>query len=255
MLSYLHSYHAGCRADVHKHQALAALLTHLTHKPKPLTYMETHAGRGLYDLAGPEAMKTGEAKDGIQRLLETRHASAEDPYFEVIQTVRERNGASFYPGSPSIAWHLLRNGDALHLMERHPSEHQALKRLMGGAGAHIHFRDGYEGVLGLSPPTPRRGLVLIDPSYEVKDEYADVAKFIPALHRKWAEAVVLLWYPILAEARHRPMMEALSAAGLPDTEIHEVPFPIAPGRPGMLGSGLFIVNQPYGFALRDMPSV
>lgn len=260
MLSYLHSYHAGNRADVHKHRVLAALLTHLTNKPKPLTYMETHAGRGLYDLAGPEAMKTGEAKGGIGQLLDTLQASADDPYFKVIQTVRERHGASFYPGSPSVAWHLLRSGDALHLMERHPAEHQALKRLMGGAGAHIHFRDGYEGVLALSPPTPRRGLVLIDPSYEVKDEYAAVAKFIPALHRKWPEAVVLLWYPVLAEGRHRAMVETLSAAGLPDTEVHELIFaapaaPPATGRQGMLGSGLFIVNQPYGFALKSVASL
>ncbi|GAB6051362.1 23S rRNA (adenine(2030)-N(6))-methyltransferase RlmJ [Magnetospira thiophila] len=251
MLSYLHSYHAGNRADLHKHRALVGLLTLLTVKPRPITYMETHAGRGLYDLASPEAEKTGEARDGIERLLELAGSSGNDPYLEAVRDARQRHGPTFYPGSPWIAWHLLRAEDSLHLMERHPGEFPALKRALRGSGAHMHHRDGYEGVLALSPPTPRRGMVLIDPSYEVKDEYQQVARFIPALHRKWPEAVVLLWYPLLAEGRHEAMLAQLSKADLPQTEIHETLFP-APGK-GMLGSGLFLVNKPFGYKLDQVP--
>ncbi|NQV55673.1 MAG: 23S rRNA (adenine(2030)-N(6))-methyltransferase RlmJ [Rhodospirillales bacterium] len=249
MLSYLHSFHAGSRADVHKHRTLAALLIHLTGKPRPITYMETHAGRGLYDLSGPQAEKTGEAKDGIRRLQGDGQGQEQegDPYLRVVETVQERYGPSFYPGSPWIAQHLLRAGDCLHLMELHPAEYPALKRLMRGTGAHIHHRDGYEGVLALLPPTPRRGVVLIDPSYEVKGEYTEVAKFIPALYRKWPEAVVLLWYPLLAAGRHMAMIERLSAADLPETENHETVFAAAEEGEGMLGSGLFLVNKPFGF--------
>lgn len=262
MLSYLHSFHAGSLTDVHKHQALVALLGHLTAKPRPISYMETHAGRGLYDLAGAEAKKTGEARAGIRRLQAERKnkpasaepASALAAYLDVVEAARTRHGANWYPGSPWIARHLLRDGDAVYLMERHPVEYPALKRCLQGTGCHVHNRDGYEGVLALSPPTPRRGMVLIDPSFEVKDEYMDVARFIPALHRKWPEAVVLLWYPVLAADRHTPMLTALTAAGLPETEIHETAFPAntdgdAMDHKGLLGSGLFIVNRPFGFTL------
>ncbi len=251
MLSYLHAFHAGCRADVHKHRALVSLLGHLTGKPRPITYMETHAGRGFYDLSSPQAQKTGEAKDGIGKWLKANKGNVDDPYLQVIEAARKSHGGNDYPGSPWIARHLLRPTDTLHLMELHPAEYPALKRLMKGSGAHVHHRDGYEGVLALSPPTPRRGMVLIDPSFEVKDEYLQVAKFIPALIKKWPEAVVMLWYPILAEEHHQGMVMRLSAADLPDTEIHETSFADVTDGKGMQGSGLFLVNKPYGYSLAD----
>lgn len=246
MLSYQHAYHAGNRADVHKHAALARLLKTMTAKPRPVTYMETHAGRGLYDLAGPEAKKTGEAADGIQRLS---IAGTDDPYFEAIDAIRRKHGRTAYPGSPLVARHLLRDTDAIHLMEKHPAEAKALKSAMKGSGAHVHFRDGYEGVLAISPPPARRGAVLIDPSYEVKTEYDDVARFVRTLHRKWPEAVILVWYPILEDGRHRAMIRALEAAGLPEAEKHEILFPKSEHAGRMLGSGLFIAGKPYGYAL------
>lgn len=215
-------------------------------KPKPLTYMETHAGRGLYDLNCAEAKKTGEAKEGIGLELDNQK-QPNDSYMRVVGATRQRFGCSFYPGSPWIARQILRSEDSVHLMERHPGEYPALKRLMGQTGAHIHHRDGYEGVLALAPPTPRRGLVLIDPSYEIKDEYTQVAQFIPALHRKWPEAVILLWYPLLAEGRHKAMIALLLEVGLPGTEIHETIFSTSGGSRGIRGSGLFLLNSPFGF--------
>lgn len=250
MLSYLHSFHAGSRDDVHKHRALAALLIAMTAKPRPISYMETHAGRGLYDLAGPEAAKTGEAKDGIERVLAEGAVPDGDPYLGAVAAARAKHGRTAYPGSPWIAQHLLRDDDQIHLMERHPAEAPALRRLMQGSGAHIHERDGLEGVLALSPPTPRRGVVLIDPSYEVKAEYDAIAAFIPALHKKWPEAVILLWYPLLADARHETMIAKLTRAALPRLDRDERVFPDR-GQ-GLRGSGLLIANAPFGFKLADL---
>jgi len=212
MLSYQHGYHAGGPADIHKHRALAGVLALLTQKERPITYMETHAGRGLYDLSGEQATKTGEWRAGM--------------HF----------GSDRYPGSPLVAQALLREQDRCVLMELHPAEHAALSETID---AEVHRRDGYEGVLALSPPKPRRGLVLVDPSYEVKSEYLAVVDFAKALLAKWPEVVLMIWYPIMPDGRQKPMVEALG--GL----VSQVRFPQHKGR-GMQGSGLVILNAPYG---------
>jgi 23S rRNA (adenine2030-N6)-methyltransferase len=247
MLSYQHAYHAGNRADLHKHDAFARLIAALQAKPRGITVMETHAGRGLYDLASSEARKTGEADEGIR----SAHL-APGPYAEAVAATRARHGPDAYPGSPLIAGALLRPQDRLHLMELHPAEHAALKRAMRGTGASVHRRDGYEGVLALAPPEPRRGLVLVDPSYEVKAEYEAVPVFVRRLLAKWPEATVLVWYPILAEGRHERLLAGLAPLG---PERHEVRFGTAGG---MLGSGLAGINLPFGFRLapdaQDQPS-
>ena len=251
MLSYQHAYHAGNAADLHKHAALAALLARLTAKDRGITYLETHAGRALYDLRAPEATKTGEAAGGIG----AARIASESPYGRALAAARAAHGAAAYPGSPMIAAQLTRPQDHIVLMERHPKEAAALKRAMRRR-AMVHVRDGYEGALGVTPPTPpapRRGLVLIDPSYETKDEYARGADFVPQLTRRWREAIVLIWYPLLPAGRHEALY-ALSEAR------SEVAF--APTRPGgMGGSGLVLVNPPYGAAddlaagLRDTDGV
>ena len=246
MLSYQHGYHAGCLADVHKHGALAALCKRLTEKPKPISYLESHAGRAVYDLASPEAEKTGEAKAGILRLIAEGAVPDDHPLAEAIRRTEQSFGKDFYPGSPMIAAHLLRPDDVLHLMELHPQEHAALKRAMKGRNAHIHRRDGYEGLLAIAPPTPRRGLVLIDPSYEVKTEYLRAAEVAIDLHAKWPQATVMIWYPILAAGLHEPMTERLLGADLPSVLRREVRFRAAADAPGMRGSGLLIVNAPWG---------
>lgn len=231
MLSYQHGYHAGGPADIHKHRALAAVLSLLTQKERPLTYMETHAGRGLYDLTSAQAAKTGEWRAGIGKAVRDDH-----PFWTALDRVREYFGPNSYPGSPLIAQALLREQDRCVLMELHPAEHAALVEAID---AEVHRRDGFEGVLSLSPPKPRRGLVLIDPSYEVKTEYAGVVDFVKALLAKWPEATVMVWYPILPDGRHRVMVEALG--GVTD----ETRFAQHKGR-GMQGSGVVILNAPYG---------
>ncbi len=238
MLSYQHAYHAGNRADLHKHAVLAALLARLAQKPRPITYLESHAGRGLYDLGSAEARKTGEAADGIAR------ATPEGPYAAAIAATRAAHGPAAYPGSPAIAAALLRPSDRIVLCELHPGEHAALRAAFGGR-AEIHRRDGHEGLPALCPPVPRRGLALIDPSYEVKAEYARAAETALATLARWPEGVVLLWYPILPEGRHAALTERL--AGLPGRLIAEAEFRERPPR-GMTGSGLAILNPPFGAA-------
>lgn len=244
MLSYQHGYHAGNPADVHKHALLAAMLDYLGAKGKPLSYLETHAGRGLYRLDSPEALRTGEAAAGIGRL--DGALAAGHPYARVLAAVRARHGAAAYPGSPLVAAQLLRPGDAMHLAELHPQEHAALVAAMRGTGARVHRRDGFEMAMAMCPPTPRRGLILIDPSYEVKADYDRIPAWIGRLHRKWNVGVVALWYPILTGDAHAGLLAALGAQGLPGALRHEVRF--APVRAGhrMVGSGMFVLNAPYG---------
>lgn len=245
MLSYQHIFHAGNAADVHKHGLLAWMLDYLTLKDKPVSYIETHAGRGLYDLGSEAALKTSEASAGIIR-LEHRFA-ADHPYRRRLAEVRAQLGALAYPGSPLIAALSLRDGDPLHLAELHPQEHRALVENLSPWRAHIQQRDGFDMALALCPPTPRRGLLLIDPSYEVKADYDHIPTVISQLHRKWNVGVICLWYPILTGAPQRAMLATLSET-FPAALRCEVGFAAARTGHGMTGSGMFIVNPPYGLA-------
>ncbi|MBE0413248.1 23S rRNA (adenine(2030)-N(6))-methyltransferase RlmJ [Yoonia sp.] len=245
MLSYQHGYHAGNLADVHKHSLLAWALDYMTQKDKPLSYLETHAGRGLYDLADAAATKTGEAAKGI--VIAADWFAPDHPYAKVLARIRAAHGPNAYPGSPLVAAEILRPMDTIHLSELHPQEFAGLHANMAPYGGIFRQRDGWEMALSLCPPDPRRGLLLIDPSYEVKADYQTIPDTIAKIHRKWGVGVIMLWYPILTDAPHLPMISALRAA-IPDAVVHEVRFP--PARPGhrMVGSGLFVVNPPYGFA-------
>jgi len=244
MLSYQHAFHAGNLADVHKHALLAVALARLTAKDKPLTYLETHAGRGLYDLAAPEALKTGEAAAGIARVADW--FAADHPYARALAACRAAHGSTAYPGSPLIAAALLRPGDTMHLAELHPAEAEALAKVLPPY-AHLHRQDGLAMANALCPPTPRRGLLLIDPSWEIKADYDAIPRLIARVARKWNVGVIALWYPILRDDRHAPMLAALTEAA-PEALCSEVRFPPAREGHGMVGSGMFVVNPPFGLA-------
>ena len=190
MLSYQHSYHAGNLADVHKHSLLAWTLAYLTRKDKPLTYFETHAGRGLYDLSSAEALKTGEAAAGIAR----REAAfpTDHPYRQAIDATRAAHGPHAYPGSPAIAAALLRQKDSITLAERHPAEHAALSKALQGKHIRCVHDDGFAQAKAYLPPTPRRGVLLIDPSYERAEDYRNAAQAVTRAARVWNVGVVLL---------------------------------------------------------------
>lgn len=188
MLSYLHGFHAGNFADLHKHAILVALLEALNRKAKPWSYLETHSGRALYDLNDAQAQKTGEYQQGIGRLWAQPQAEVLEPYLQQVRRVNQGT-LSHYPGSPTIAAGMARAEDRLRLMELHSTEVEALRQqFRQDERVAVHHRDGYEGVNALLPPTPKRGLVLIDPAYEVKTEYAPGGAFseqgLPALAKR-----------------------------------------------------------------------
>lgn len=247
MLSYQHIYHAGNLADLHKHALLAAALDHMTRKDKPMSYLETHAGRGLYQLDSAEARRTGEAAAGIDRALAEGWFAPGHPLLRYLAEVRATAGPRAYPGSPMIAAVALRPGDAMHLAELHPQEHAALAEALHPWTDMCHREDGFAMALSRTPPDPRRGLLLCDPSFEVKADYDTVPGFLQKLHRKWNVGVLMLWYPVLAAGLHQGMVRSLRAT-FPEALSHEVRFP--PARPGhgMVGSGMFVINPPWGLA-------
>lgn len=242
MLSYQHAYHAGNAADVQKHALLAWIIATMADKPKAMTYIETHAGRGLYALDAPEAVKTGEAAGGVDRLA--ARFAPDHPYRRCLDTVRAAHGPAAYPGSPVIAGLLLRVFDRIVLAELHPQEHAALATAMAPFEAEVRQEDGLALARAVCPPMPRRGLLVIDPSYEVKDDYTRLPGLIAELARKWPVGVIVLWYPILTGGAHGPMLTALERAH-PGALRHEVRFP--PVRDGhrMVGSGMFVINPPW----------
>lgn len=241
MLSYQHAYHAGNLADVHKHAALAGVLAAMAEKPKPLHYIETHAGRGLYRLDSAEAAKTGEAEAGIVRAEEW--FPVDDPYRRAIMAARAEHGPSAYPGSPLIAAHLLRPEDSITLAELHPAENEALRLAMPRGT--IRREDGLALARAIAPPTPRRGVMLLDPSWELTEEWTRVPDTVAEVARKWPVGVLILWYPILGDERHRAMLRRL-----PEALVHEVRFPPLREGHGLRGSGLAIVNPPWRLADR-----
>ena len=238
MLSYQHAYHAGNPADVHKHFVLAEMIRLLTQKDRGISYLETHAGRGLYDLTSQEALKTGEAAEGITQLDPAPGTAIGD----ALKMIRTHYGATAYPGSPMVAASLLREQDRMVLMEMHPQEHAALKKAMKGTGAAVHNRDAYEGAVALTPMEPRRGLVLIDPPYELKDEYGRAADLAMKIHKRWPETAIMIWYPLLDAGRHKDLLARLAFA---EPLVSEVTFDLKGGK-GMKGSGLAILGAPYG---------
>lgn len=247
MLSYQHAYHAGNLADVHKHAILCCLLKQLTLKEKPLSYIETHAGRGLYSLQSKESYKTGEAAMGVRKMLDKKLLPSDHPYSVIIAQVQAAHDVHAYPGSPLIASMMLRETDQIHLAELHPQEHAALKENLSAFGVKIHKKDGMKLVQRLMPPTPRRGMMLIDPSYEVKKEYEDMPSFILNTYRNWPDGIIALWYPILADARHEPMLEALEKDAPLKTMRHEIIFQKKASKGhGLRGSGMYIINAPFG---------
>ena len=248
LLSYLHGFHAGNHADVFKHALLSLVLETLLNKPKPLVYVESHAGAGRYDLGAEQALKTAEYRLGIERLWEQRDAFPQlSAYLGAICALNPGGGFSVYPGSPALAAHLLRAEDRLILMELHPTESQTLRRHLGNdPRIGIHRRDGLEGLTALLPPKPARGLVLIDPPYEQVSEYRRVADALVAAHARWPTGVYALWFPRLGLQRDRSA-ELIGSIrqSVPDGLLCELRVRRQVDDFGMYGSGMLILNPPW----------
>ena len=243
-MNYRHAYHAGNFADVLKHVVLVALLDALQAKPKPLCYVDTHAGAGSYDLAGEAARKTAEAEAGIGRLDPLR---GRDPLLDRYLALVAAEGAQRYPGSPRLAARMLRAGDVAHLCELHPDEARVLRALFrDDPRVHVHQRDGYAALKALLPPDPRRGLVLVDPPYEDQGgEFARIQAALDVALGRWPNGVYAVWYPIKLGREVQPFRRWLggcAAGSVLDIELLVQPDNV-PQR--LNGAGMAVLNPPW----------
>ena len=248
MLSYLHGYHAGNHADVLKHMVLIASLEHLARKATPFSYIDTHAGAGLYDLRDREARRNRESDSGIGRLWDRADLPpVVDRYRRIVRACNDADGhLRVYPGSPRIARELLRPDDPMDLFEMHPAEARRLERAMEGrARTRVRVEDGFTGCIGLLPPPSRRGMVLMDPSYEVKADFTAVVKALKDAHRRFATGTFAIWYPVTTRVRVDRLCRQVRNSGVRDVHRHELC--VAPDSEdfGMTGSGMLLVRPAY----------
>lgn len=247
MLSYQHGYHAGNFADVIKHLTCSRILNYMIKKEKPIFYLETHAGRGVYDLNSPQAQKTGEYHQGIALLWQERRNLPEifSSFLQSIEKINKPGELRFYPGSPLLAINSLRPQDRLVFSELHPQEFSHLQTL-GRQQKRVFFEqnDGLNGLSARLPPPERRGFIFIDPSYELKTDYLQVLQAIKLAHRRFATGVYCLWYPLIPERLHEAMLRRLQA--IKSAATLKVEFYLNQQRmPGIQGCGLWIINPPY----------
>ncbi len=244
-MNYRHAFHAGNFADCMKHALLVWLLRAMARKPAAFAVLDTHAGAGQYDLEAEPAMRTGEWRAGIARLLE-------NPPPELADYIALVRACGLYPGSPLLIRALLRPQDRLICCERHPEEYATLKHTMrGDARVSLHDRDAWEALGALLPPAERRGLVFIDPPYEAADEYLRLAAGLRAAHARFATGVFAAWYPIKHRAPVREfhaMVHAMRDVVTAELWLRE---PLDPAR--LNGCGLLLINPPYRFEAEAPP--
>lgn len=243
-MNYRHLYHAGGHVDVFKHAVLAMLVVHLLKKPTPFVVLDTHSGIGLYDLAADEAVRTGEAADGIGRIIGTEIPSAA-AYLHIVRDLNRNGVLAVYPGSAAIIAALLRPGDRLIACELHPDDYVALRRRFSSdRRVAVHHRDGYEAALAFVPPRERRGLVFIDPPFEAGDEAARLGDTLVRAFRKWPTGIYAAWYPVKSRATVAPLFDRLEAAGIDDRIVVEfIRYP--ENGVQLAGGGLVIINPPW----------
>jgi 23S rRNA (adenine2030-N6)-methyltransferase len=250
-MNYRHGFHAGNFADVLKHAVLALALDRLAAKAAPFFCLDSHAGGARYDLAGEEAARTGEARDGILRVVDdTLPPTALRPYLGVVRGLNEPGGPVLrYPGSPWIMRRMTRPQDRMLFCEMHPDALRELRRATAG-DRRIELRqaDGWIALKSDLPPPERRGLVLVDPPFEARDEHARLARGLRHAHRRFATGVLLGWYPIKARAPVGAMLADIVASGMRRVAVVEL-LVRAPARddeaPRLAGCGLVVVNPPW----------
>lgn len=250
MLSYLHSFHAGNFADVLKHLNLLHALDYLTQKPKPIAYFDSHSGAGVYQLNKSEAQKNQEYLNGIGALWEkdcSAHPGLER-YKTLVKKLNSKNSESLelYPGSPWFASQILREQDKLQLCELHPREQKTLKTNLGkDRRVKLFFTDGFQQAIASMPPPSRRGLMLIDPPYENKNDYRQVAETLIRCHKRFATGSYALWYPVVDRQIINHLKKRFQESGIRNIQVFELGIaPDTQGR-GMNGSGILWINPPW----------
>ncbi|NQY65285.1 MAG: 23S rRNA (adenine(2030)-N(6))-methyltransferase RlmJ [Alteromonadaceae bacterium] len=256
MLSYRHAFHAGNFADVLKHSVLTLVLEYMTRKDKGFTYIDSHSGAGMYQLADEYAQKTGEYKDGIAKIINADDLPEALAFYhqlilslnpdEVSEKNAFENELSLYPGSPGIAKEILRRQDSAHLFELHSTDNVLLTEFcQRWRKAFVKQSDGYQGVLSLLPPPSRRGVVLIDPPYELKEDYQKAVKTIIKAYEKFATGTYILWYPVVKRSLVDEMKNTFINSQVKNLLQVELCLQADTDEYGMTGTGLFIVKPPW----------
>ncbi len=248
-MNYRHIYHAGNFADVLKHAVLARLVRYLQNKDKAFRVLDTHAGIGLYDLTSEEAQKTGEWQTGIGKLMEADLpapiAELLEPYLAAVKELNPEGGVKFYPGSPKLARILFRPQDRLSAMELHPDDSRALARLFeGDYQVRVTELDGWLSLGAHLPPKEKRGLILVDPPFELENEYQRLADGLNKAYRRFSTGTYCLWYPLKKGAPIKDFYERLQSFDIPKMLCAELSVK-SDRLDGLSGSGLIIVNPPY----------
>lgn len=249
-MNYRHIYHAGNFADVLKHAVLARLIVYLQQKDKAFRVIDTHAGIGLYDLSSIEAQKTGEWQNGIGKLmaadLPADVSALLAPYLDAVRALNPQGGVSLYPGSPKLTRMLLREQDRLSAMELHPDDCETLRDLFAG-DYHVRVTelDGWLSLGAHLPPKEKRGLVLVDPPFELEGEYERLVDGLVKGHRRFPGGVYCLWYPIKKGAPIASFHQALKETGIAKIYCAEMTVCSDRETTGLTGSGVIIVNPPF----------
>ncbi len=269
MFSYRHAFHAGNHADVLKHAILISIVKYMTEKPVPLTVIDTHAGAGLYRMDSELSAFSAEAQEGIQLILAQPHLAKSKLLTEYLGLLHDFNPSpksKLYPGSPFIVQHLLNDFDKLKLFELHPTDTRLLEQhvaqLKVARQVAVLRADGFEGMKKFLPPAQRRALVVMDPSYEIKTDYSKVLVSIQDALKRFATGTYLVWYPLIARAEAHDLPKRLKTMAqqskrdwlhvsliVKSSKFTALPSELLDGgkqkRPGLPGSGVFVINPPY----------
>ncbi|MEY4211601.1 MAG: hypothetical protein RLZ92_1982 [Pseudomonadota bacterium] len=247
MLSYRHGFHAGNFADVLKHSLTTLVINALKQKDKPFVYIDTHAGAGKYSLQSEFAQKTGEYQQGIAKIWETDDYPEEaKDYLAAVRAENTNHQLMRYPGSPQLVSRLVRSQDRLVLSELHSTDYESLHHLFAGnKQVSANKEDGLASLEKKLPPIQRRGLILIDPSYEVKAEYSQIVKTISTAHRRFATGIYGLWYPVIDRTNTERMLQRLTETGIPKQLRIEHCIAEDSAVRGMTGSGMLFINPPW----------
>ncbi len=254
MLSYRHGYHAGNHADVLKHSVISRVIAYLQEKPKALDIIDTHAGAGIYDLNNGFSQKNKEHESGVFRFWDQKAFAPTlfNAYLSILEELNPKGMMTRYPGSPHLALSALRETDHLWLSELHRNESNSLAqsiekdcREFKARRVTLKNEDGCKTLLKKLPPRSRRGVIMIDPSYEMKTDYLMMPDLIKQAIKKFSSGVVVLWYPVVSRSLTERMLKELTTDLSADWLRVELSVSPDSSKPGMTGSGLFVVNPPW----------
>lgn len=250
MLSYRHAFHAGNHADILKHYIFSVVLDYFNQKDKPYCVIDTHAGAGMYHLSEEYSQKNKEFETGISRLISAKSLPDSLATFTtMVQSFNSANNLNCYPGSPKVAQYFLRANDQLHLFELHPNDYKILHhnfRVKKEIQTTINMQDGFKGLKACLPPATKRGIIIIDPPYEEKQDYQRVVNAIQDSLKRFATGTYIIWYPLLQRNEPKEMISALRQLNTSNwlNVTLTVSKPSENGL-GMFGSGLYIINPPW----------